>query len=771
MLPSVSPGMRTGPMPGWGDAMRTLTMGERFGPQMLFAANEPGFHAETYDPQSLLTRRNQLTYSEFPSGTSNLSTVGTLVTASALTGYDGAIAVGWDGVTGQQAYKSVSTSWAVGRGVLSVIVKMDDGGVPAFDNLNNSNHDFTLVAGSTNVTPLGSYTVEALGGGFYRVWALATPGGGSNYGVQKTATNSSRTFVTTGWSFEPNVSTPGAYQKVTDWYTEYMAAALNSIGMWQDSAGTTPVTAVEQVVGCWVDSKRGLGVAGAATLLDGKIDTAAWTKNTGWTATGPRSASCDGSQAGSTDLNGGVGAPAVADQHVRYRFTITAISGSLSVFPSSGSSNSFTTPGTYVCTGPGGSSNIFRMAAAGQTCTITNIYVEYMHGWRAIQATSASRPTLSARYNLLTKTEQFDDAAWTKFEATVSANTTATTDPLGGNTADKLIPTAVLASHGAEVTIASSSTVFSVYAKKAEASLLMLFAVGENKGYGFDLDAGTTFAPGGITASSTFTMTDVGNGWYRCTITAATTTKVQVYVLNSTTYGSYSGNGVNGLYVWGADLRTTNDAALNQPAYQRVNTSTDYDTSGFIHYLKFDGTDDGLQTPSIAFTGDKMTAWVGATKLSDASGAILFESGSSYSAVDGTFGAAAPAAASATFSFSSRAAANTITRTTSTPAYTSPISGVVVAQYDLAVATAAGQVSARVNGVSPTSFTDVGVAAAGTWTAQPLNIGRRNGATAPFNGRLTSLTARGTTTATSEAFIRRMEQYAAELAGKTFTSA
>src|SRR5690606_22013677 len=79
---------------------------------------------------------------------------------------------------------------------------------------------------------------------------------------------------------------------------------------------------------------------------------------------------------------------------------------------------------------------------------------------------------------------------------------------------------------------------------------------------------------------------------------------------------------------WGADLRLTSDAALDQPAYQRVNTSTDYDTQNFIHYLKFDGTDDSLQTPSIDFSGvDKMTVWAGVTKLSDAATGIVCELG------------------------------------------------------------------------------------------------------------------------------------------------
>ena len=41
-----------------------------------------------------------------------------------------------------------------------------------------------------------------------------------------------------------------------------------------------------------------------------------------------------------------------------------------------------------------------------------------------------------------------------------------------------------------------------------------------------------------------------------------------------------------------ADLRTADDAAKSIPAYQRVNTATDYDTDGFPQFDVLDGTDD-----------------------------------------------------------------------------------------------------------------------------------------------------------------------------------
>ena len=67
-----------------------------------------------------------------------------------------------------------------------------------------------------------------------------------------------------------------------------------------------------------------------------------------------------------------------------------------------------------------------------------------------------------------------------------------------------------------------------------------------------------------------------------------------------------------------ADLRPTNSGAL-LPAYQRVNTASDYDTIGFPLYLKANGTSSAMSTNSIDFTStDKMTVVTGVRKLSDA---------------------------------------------------------------------------------------------------------------------------------------------------------
>jgi len=76
---------------------------------------------------------------------------------------------------------------------------------------------------------------------------------------------------------------PGVWYDPSDFSTLY-----------QDSAGTTPVTAVEQPVGLMLDKSKGL-VLGPELVTNGTFDTdTGWTKGTGWSISGGQ-ASIDGS--------------------------------------------------------------------------------------------------------------------------------------------------------------------------------------------------------------------------------------------------------------------------------------------------------------------------------------------------------------------------------------------------------------------------------------------------------------------------------------------
>jgi hypothetical protein len=99
--------------------------------------------------------------------------------------------------------------------------------------------------------------------------------------------------------------------------------------------------------------------------------------------------------------------------------------------------------------------------------------------------------------------------------------------------------------------------------------------------------------------SSTFTISvaPAANGFFRIQISRAAPTLFSFNIKA----GDDIGDGVNGVYVWGVDLRI----GTTSGPYQRVNTATDYDTDEryFKKYLRFDGVDDYFNLPYMGLHG------------------------------------------------------------------------------------------------------------------------------------------------------------------------
>jgi hypothetical protein len=356
-------------------------------------------------------------------------------------------------------------------------------------------------------------------------------------------------------------------------------------------------------------------------------------------------------------------------------------------------------------------------------------------GNHAFQSTSASRPVLSARVNLLTKTEQFDDAVWMKTRSSITSNVTATTDPLGGNTADKLVENNTLGDHFVSsvsntVTTATGYT-FSCYAKAAERTVFAVYMSGVTATgvTSFNLSTGATIAtsPNAVSA-----IVDAGNGWYLCSVSVTTNATASIAYMYPNTGGTaYQGNGTSGIYIWGADFRVTNDG-VGIPAYQRVNTSTDYDTTGFPYYLRFDGTDDSMATGTITPGIDKVQVFAGVRKLSDVSTGTVVQLSSSTSTNNGTLGLYAPfnSGAAADYAFISK---GTVRITVDSAAFVGPESTVLTAIGDIAGPTA----TLLRNGTQiATSSSSQGT---GNFGSYALNLGTGAGL---LNGRLYSLILR-----------------------------
>mgnify|MGYP000317171969 CR=1 FL=1 len=186
-----------------------------------------------------------------------------------------------------------------------------------------------------------------------------------------------------------------------------------------------------------------------------------------------------------------------------------------------------------------------------------------------------------------------------------------------------------------------------------------------------------------------------------------------------------------------ADLRTADDAAKAIPAYQRVNTASDYDTDGYPFFWLYDGTDDSDATASTVdgSASDKVTVIVGVTKNSDAAVGMFLEHTTSVGALNGGFYIAAPAVAASThYGFATRGTSQPTVRYANN--YAAPASAVLSAAYNNATGTAAQQAPLWVNGVTPSSISD---ALSPTTAANYVNAteywGRRAGSTLPFNGR------------------------------------
>jgi hypothetical protein len=486
--------------------------------------------------------------------------------------------------------------------------------------------------------------------------------------------------------------------------------------MYQDSTGVTPVTAVEQPVGLLLDKRyglvRGAEVITAAADRDFSSDTGFWTKAAGATiAAGKCTLTVSGSITRTLLLTIGKTYEIVYDQTVRggsvyiqnfFSQTNSGTSGAKRCILSVAS-------GTLAFVGNGGATDV----------DIDNISVREIPGNHATQATAASRPVLSARYNLLTATHLLSGAGWTKRG---TATVTSATAPDGTG------ETASVTTTGNDFYQSIASAGASVR-NDPQIKIWPVSAVGLLR-----IDNAQGSANGRWVIDPSLLTADQWNTISRTHPAVSITTEFTTTAGGAGGISIYGATGAVVFYVKHPDLRLSADAALSIPAYQRVTDANTYDTAGFPWYLKADGVDDGMATAAIDFTGtDKMTVWAGVTKLSDAATGVFAELGTS-SAVNGTIATYAPNGAATNFSLLSRGTASSTA--TATP-FTSPSSVVLCGSADIS-----NDLNVlRVLGTqAATAASDQGT---GAYQNAPLYLFRRGGTTLPFNGRCYGLIVRG----------------------------
>ena len=156
------------------------------------------------------------------------------------------------------------------------------------------------------------------------------------------------------------------------------------------------------------------------------------------------------------------------------------------------------------------------------------------------------------RTNSVLYSEQFDNAAWSVQDATITANTT--TAPNGTLTADTFTRTAntgFLYSTN-PLSLNTGAYSISVFAKANTISSFRLDFVTASFGQGvtcvFNLSNGTAGTPVLYGSSTSFVanIENVGNGWYRCSLSGNVITGNYYSELAITTSGS--------IFIWGAQL-------------------------------------------------------------------------------------------------------------------------------------------------------------------------------------------------------------------------
>jgi hypothetical protein len=179
--------------------------------------------------------------------------------------------------------------------------------------------------------------------------------------------------------------------------------------------------------------------------------------------------------------------------------------------------------------------------------------------------------------NLLLRSEEFDNADWTKTRSSITSNTIVAPD--GTLTGDKLVEDTT-ASNTHQVSQSASLTAgthtYSIFAKAGERSVLQTFRSNLN----IDLFTHTFNLSTGTASGTGASIVSVGNGWYLCigTVTVNTTGSTGInFSINNGSTNSYTGDGTSGIYIWGAQLEQSATVGEYVPTTSTINSAPRFD--------------------------------------------------------------------------------------------------------------------------------------------------------------------------------------------------
>jgi hypothetical protein len=233
--------------------------------------------------------------------------------------------------------------------------------------------------------------------------------------------------------------------------------------------------------------------------------------------------------------------------------------------------------------------------------------------------------------NRLGFTEDFSNAAWVKTNILAFGSgsiSNAIIAPNGLQTADKIVSSTANNNHRIQwsvggVLVSGTKYVFSFYAKAAEYTKVQIAdAVYSVYNARFDLTgSGSVISSSGCTPAITY----VGDGWYRCSAiyTSGGTSAwahISPFPDSGVTFSvdgaSYLGDGISGIYVWGAQLSDSASLTPYSPVYGAAVTSVEYhaprlDFDGLtlapkgllVEELRANLISNGIKMTSVSLTG------------------------------------------------------------------------------------------------------------------------------------------------------------------------
>lgn len=467
--------------------------------------------------------------------------------------------------------------------------------------------------------------------------------------------------------------------------------------LFQDSAGTIPVTGAGQPVGLVLDKSRGL-VLGPELWVSPTLG-AEWIDNGGgsYTFNSPTGAYAELAIAGLS-----------AGKFYEVRFTASVVQNQVSVRQNGVIKSAQYNSGTFRLFVTGGTNVTFSRYNGGGVAslfTVSSISVRELPGNHAFQSTAASRPIL--RHSPILGPELVSNGTFD----------TGTTGWLLGAGAGQL-------SH--------------------VAGRLRISAT----------------ADGPTTLISTTPLTTVAGRTYTVTLGYGSKTANNAFQVNasnnsngSSAFFTSSHGGLGSVSVSGVNVVFTATATTTYLVLRAdcgaVNVAGDYaefdnisvrEITGYDSrrsYLEFDGVDDFLQTNAIDFTStDKVSVFAGVRKLSDVATGIAVELSSDASLTNGAFALFAPASSGAN---SYRALSRgTVDNYAGVGVFAAAPNSSVLSVFS---SISGDRLELMCNGaLGELKTTDQGT---GTYGNHPLYIGRRGGTSLPFNGHLYGLTIIG----------------------------